>query len=121
MKYLFVITILSGILLQSASTLSILIRFQMNKDYIAKNLCVQKKVKRNCCQGSCHLAKELNKEEKKEQTPGNSLKNKNETSLFCHSISFSGKSARSYETITLVPYCEATSVSVSSSVFHPPC
>lgn len=35
--------------------------YAINKDYIAKNLCVQKDVPDNCCQGNCYLNERLNK------------------------------------------------------------
>lgn len=34
------------------------------------------------CEGKCHLKKELDKEEKKEQSPANPIKEKNEVQLF---------------------------------------
>ena len=41
----------------------------MNQDFIAKTICVKKELKKNTCQGKCHLKKQLdklNKEEKKQ-------------------------------------------------------
>jgi hypothetical protein len=37
------------------------IEYALNKDFIAKNLCVNKEKPKNCCQGKCHLAKEVKK------------------------------------------------------------
>src|ERR1035437_3006835 len=34
------------------------IEYGLFKDYIAKNLCVKKDVKNNCCQGKCFLEKQ---------------------------------------------------------------
>jgi len=33
--------------------------YQVNKNYIAKNLCVKKDVVNNCCQGKCFVEKEM--------------------------------------------------------------
>lgn len=40
---------------------SIYIDFKINQDYIAKELCVMKDKPDNCCQGNCHLKKQLEK------------------------------------------------------------
>ncbi len=40
---------------------AIIITFDCNRTFIAKKLCVQKKVKHNCCQGKCYLEKSLQK------------------------------------------------------------
>lgn len=35
--------------------------YWLNKDYIAQNLCVQKDIEENECQGQCHLQEEISK------------------------------------------------------------
>ena len=35
--------------------------YAINKDYIAKNLCVQRNIPNNCCQGRCYLHERLAK------------------------------------------------------------
>lgn len=37
------------------------IDYLLNRDYIAKNLCVNKDKPKSCCKGKCHLVKQLNK------------------------------------------------------------
>ena len=37
------------------------VNYQVNKDFIAKNLCIKKEVKKNTCEGMCYLKKELEK------------------------------------------------------------
>jgi hypothetical protein len=37
------------------------INYLINKDYIAKNLCVNKDKPKSCCKGKCHLVKQLQK------------------------------------------------------------
>ena len=37
------------------------VNYQVNKDFIAKNLCEQKEVKTSTCAGKCYLKKELKK------------------------------------------------------------
>ena len=40
---------------------AIIIAFNSNRTFIAEKLCVQRKVKHNCCQGKCYLRKSLQK------------------------------------------------------------
>jgi len=35
------------------------VEYSIFKDYIAKNLCVKKEIKNNCCQGKCFLEKQI--------------------------------------------------------------
>lgn len=35
--------------------------YTFNKDYISKNLCINKNIPGNCCQGKCYLDKQLQK------------------------------------------------------------
>jgi hypothetical protein len=37
------------------------IDYLWNKDYIAKNLCINRDKPKSCCKGKCHLVKELKK------------------------------------------------------------
>jgi len=37
------------------------IDYLVNKDYIAKNLCVNKDKPKSCCKGKCHMVKQLQK------------------------------------------------------------
>ncbi len=37
------------------------IEYAVFKDYIAKNLCVNRDKPKNCCQGKCHLKKQIEK------------------------------------------------------------
>lgn len=120
MKHLFVILIGTGIIFQSFSTILILINFQLNKEYISKNLCVQKEVKDNCCKGSCHLKKQLKEEEKKEQSPANSLKDIKEFQIFCQINSFFQFQPDILLQMDFIPFAHPKTASISSSIFHPP-
>jgi hypothetical protein len=61
--------IISGILLLVLSAYLIIpvlpvIDYLINKDYIAKNLCVNKDKPKSCCKGKCHMVKQLQKTNK---------------------------------------------------------
>jgi len=64
-------------LLQLSSRVNVLIYYQINKDYIAKNLCEKKDEPESCCEGSCHLSKELIKIEEQENPNPINQGNKN--------------------------------------------
>ncbi|HEY1039464.1 MAG TPA: hypothetical protein VGF30_08680 [Bacteroidia bacterium] len=69
MRALVSILLLAVILFQTTAKLSILIQFKINQDYIAKNLCINRAKPKSCCEGSCHLNKQLEEEEKQENVP----------------------------------------------------
>ncbi|MBK7181773.1 MAG: hypothetical protein IPH89_01945 [Bacteroidetes bacterium] len=69
-------------LFQSASKLLIMADYEMNKEYIAKNLCENKEKPKSTCNGKCHLAKELKKQDKKENQTSNSQKEKYENQFY---------------------------------------
>jgi hypothetical protein len=70
------------ILTQSFSKAIIVMHFNLNRAYIAANLCVKKDIAENTCQGSCQLKKEMEKERNQEQKTDNN-KNTNTIQLFC--------------------------------------
>jgi hypothetical protein len=39
--------------------LAVIVHFQLNKEYITKNVCIQREIKNNCCKGSCDLNEKL--------------------------------------------------------------
>lgn len=54
-------------LLQAFSKAITMLSFQINQDYIAKNLCEQKDNIKSCCKGKCYLAKQLSEEDNSEK------------------------------------------------------
>lgn len=60
------------ILLMAAQTFSkwcLILEYQVNKDFIAKNLCVNRAKPSSCCQGKCYLNKRMAADESDQQTP----------------------------------------------------
>ena len=71
--------IVSGILLLVMAAYLIIpvvpvIDYLINKDYIAKNLCINKDKPQSCCKGKCHMVKQL---QKTNPNPGNDTKDTN--------------------------------------------
>ncbi len=82
MRSFIAILIASVFLFQSASKLLIMADYEMNKEFIAKNLCENKEKPKSTCNGKCHLAKELKKQDKKENQTSNSQKEKYENQFY---------------------------------------
>ena len=112
--------LLSVFLLQFASRISIYADYMINKDYISEVLCVNRDEPEMHCNGECHLKSEIEKEEKSEKSPINTVKDKNEIQLFSESnavFSFS------IEPLLIQPipfYHSPFSVKHTVSIFHPP-
>ena len=116
----FAIILSLSILVLSSSKSFILLNYSINKEFIAKNLCENRSEPKMHCNGKCHLKKELQKEEKKDQSPFSSVKEKMEVQLFnseCKVIApllcfvplnFSEFQNENYSSLN------------SGSIFHPP-
>lgn len=120
MNRLFFILALSGILMQNFSKVYILLQFKINQNYIAKNLCVKKDLPNNCCKGSCHLEKQLEKEEKKESQSGNQLKEKFEIELFFQKSVYACLPINTIVDKLYTMYVFTVPEKMLHSIFHPP-
>ena len=56
--------------LQTFSKWCLILEFQINRDYIAKNLCVNRAKPLSCCAGKCYLKKKIATDESQQQAPG---------------------------------------------------
>jgi len=72
---------ISGILLVVMAAYLILpalpvIDYLINKDYIAKNLCINKDKPKSCCKGKCHMVKQLQKANPKSENDSKNTSNR---------------------------------------------
>jgi len=67
MKRLLVISMLLLFLLQSMSTMWIVVSFYLRRDYIVKNLCINRFDLIPVCKGQCYLSDQLKKDVKQEK------------------------------------------------------
>jgi len=58
------------IALQTFSKWCLILEYQVNRDYIAKNLCVNRNNCSCCCKGKCFLEKKMATDESRQQVPG---------------------------------------------------
>jgi hypothetical protein len=68
-KYPVTILLILLIAAQSFSKWCLIAEFQVNRDFIARNLCVNRLNPISCCKGTCFLNKKLADDENKQQTP----------------------------------------------------
>jgi len=55
---IFLLVILTGYILRPILPF---VEYALNKDYIVRNLCINRDNPKSCCQGKCHLKKQLAK------------------------------------------------------------
>lgn len=114
------ILLLCAFLLQNFSKVIIIADYVLNKEFITKNFCENKNKPKVHCNGKCHLKKQLDKEEKRENDPLNNQKEKNEIQLFCQTNRKSPFELYITGEYPFTSYKTQETISFSASVFHPP-
>ncbi|MBS1661094.1 MAG: hypothetical protein JST68_08590 [Bacteroidetes bacterium] len=69
LKYPVTILLIVLIALQTFSKWCLIAEFQVNRDFIAKNLCVNRFNACSCCKGKCYLNKKIAEDESQQQAP----------------------------------------------------
>ena len=69
------------IAIQAFSKWIVILEYEINKDYIANNLCVNRATPSSCCKGKCFLQKKLATEDQ-QQTNGKSIHSENAQTEF---------------------------------------
>jgi hypothetical protein len=82
LKSFIAIFLAAAFLFQSASKLLIMADYELHKDFITKNFCENKAKPMMHCNGKCHMRKQLQKEDKKENSTSNNIREKFELQ-FC--------------------------------------
>ncbi len=86
LKFTVSIALIFCFLTQSLSKLIIVLNYQINKEFITKNICVNRNKPKSCCKGKCELKKQLDADDKKDNVPANTNKDKFEKEDFCQVI-----------------------------------
>jgi len=115
------IVLIALIALQTFSKWCLILDFQVNRDYIAKNLCVNRNNRSCCCKGKCFLAKKMAADQSRQQTPGKGGP-KEESPLQLDTSLHNFSVAQPPVIITLHParYQASRSQEFIHSVFQPP-
>lgn len=69
-KYPVTILLILLMAVQTFSKWCLILEYQVNKDFIAKNLCINRAKPASCCQGKCYLNKKMASDESQQQAPG---------------------------------------------------
>lgn len=122
MKKVVLFLLLVSMVLQGINRGLVYVQFQLNREYIAKNLCVKKEVKNNCCQGSCQLSKKLGEDSQTKNTsPNSSLKVAKEFwMLYVNQQKISLDLKPTISNRVLFPYNRQFTNGSLTSLFHPP-
>lgn len=107
--------------MQNFNKALILVDFQLNRDFISKNICIKKDQADNCCKGSCQLKNKLKEADKKEQnTPASNQKQVKEFQLYFQQFSPDNIASTFSVAEAFRPFQFPEINSPSFSVFHPP-
>lgn len=121
MKNLLLASALIAVLAQTFSSLGILAGFQINRNFIAASLCVNRTKPELHCNGKCYLNKELLKNEKQNSHPSQVP-----SKVTIEPLQFTGDACSlvffKQPLIAVIPVLTSTfsAESFSRSVFHPP-
>ncbi len=94
--------------------------FDLNKNYVATELCINKNNPATHCNGHCFLNKELNNEERSNNPLNTSSKEKFEVQLFCIDASNSINVIPVFITTSYTYLQNFTAQEVLKTTFHPP-
>jgi hypothetical protein len=119
MKYFISILLVLSFLTQNISKLVIVINFRINQEYIAKNLCEKKDEPESCCHGKCELKKQLAEEDKKENLPATTFKDKFEKQNY-YSPALNVFAAGQFLSKPNFNYISSAGSSELNEIFHPP-
>jgi hypothetical protein len=109
-----------AILLQSFSKVVIVLNYELNKDYIAQNLCVNRAQVEKKCQGKCHLAKKMKEDEQREKAPVNPIKEKAEITVYTTENSRTLFTPSITDITHYTPFLFPAYTAFYPMVFHPP-
>jgi hypothetical protein len=70
LKYFVTILFILIVGIQTFSKWVIILSYEINKDYITKNLCVNRNIPSSTCNGKCYLKKKLAADEDQQQPTG---------------------------------------------------
>ena len=123
MRKIISISLLLVLIIQLSTGVLTILKFQLNRDYIAANLCERKAYdfKAQICAGSCFLKKELTKQQK-ENTP---QKSKSEIQLDVVYVQLKNDFRSDLQIIELDNskgfHLDFSPFTLTQEIFHPPC
>jgi hypothetical protein len=95
----------------------VLVDYQVNKNYIATVLCVNRDKPASCCKGKCYLKKTLQRQEDGDKSTA--AKEKFESDWYFEDI-HTGESRKAIAEITFGDMLEQLPIQFPHAIFHPP-
>ena len=120
MKYVSVSILFICLIAATFSNLWILLSFNINQNFIAKELCVNKNDPAMHCNGHCYLSKQLANEEKPSSPFNTQSSERFEIQLFCVQLPLSTINKTSAAKIYYNQKQNFTAQHFISNNFHPP-
>jgi hypothetical protein len=119
LKYPVTILLILLIAAQTFSKWALILEYQVNKEYVAKNLCEKRNIV--SCAGKCFLHKKLAKDESQQQAPGRSgQKEESPLQLFSQSAALTGWQCPLTSCIHSTRWLPGNSQEYIHSFFQPP-
>jgi len=107
--------------LQTFSKWCLIIEYRVNRDFIAKNLCVNRAKPASCCAGKCYLNKKMATDESQQQAPGKSgQRDESPLQIFLEKNIVPQPSLTEINTIHSTRYIDPATADFSLSQFEPP-
>lgn len=119
MKYIIAILLIVTIAIQTFSKWIVIAAYEINKDYIAKNLCVNR-TRPSCCKGKCFLQKRLAADEEQQQPAGKSAHQDIQVELFLQPLVQIDFRLQALSRQHNFLYLNGKSQEFASSFFQPP-
>lgn len=120
-KYPVTILLILLIGVQTFSKWCLILEYQVNKDFIAKNLCVNRAKPSCCCHGKCYLNKKMASDESQQQAPGKSgQRDETPLQLFLQKDIVPQPSLIEIMRVHATRYIEPSTQDYSLSQFEPP-
>ena len=106
--------------MQSLYQLGLVTWFEVNRDYIAEVLCVNKKKPEMHCNGQCYLKKQMKKAEEKQAATGESSRAKTEFQVFVIEYFSLDLELKSLPVAAHTPYVAGGIYNTIDDKFRPP-
>ena len=115
------ILLLFSLTFQCFSKLGILISYELNKDYIARVLCINKDKPEMHCNGQCYLHKKMQQDTEHKQQGQSTTGSKMELSLFCSTHQHMAGPDPLMSRLLYAPLLIKTYPTPARAILHPPC
>lgn len=117
--YIWLYLSLAAVIMQSFTAPLIFVSFELNRDYIAATLCINRDVPESGCDGQCFLMKKL---KQSQQDPGTESPSPKREAFWQYCTDIAQKTALLPLRETLVPPAlyERPAAFCPTAIFHPP-